>query len=525
MLAEAAAVRDGGGVTAPSTAGSADPPGTARPPAGGPAVPGPVRRSLVVPVAVLMLLLASAAVTLAVGPPNSARYRLLAAEAVFWAVFAVAVVVVRRLPVRVAVPLVVVGAVLLQLVAVSYPPRSTDDYFRYAWDGRVQVSGVDPYRYTPTDPALAHLRDDWLFPPECRVTPGSVTPCTRMNHPTSPTIYPPVAQAEFALVHLLTRPLGPDGGGDRTWQVTGALLATATLGLLLLVLRRYGDPRNAVLWGWCPTVVLEAGNAAHVDVLASLFVVAALGLAAAAAHREAVGRAARRVSALAGVAFGAAVATKLLPLLLAPALVARLPAVRRSAGRDGRDGRDDTGWRRWLGTRGLLVASAVGLVVVSYVPHVLAVGPAVLGFLPGYLNEEGYDGQSRFALFTPWLPERVAMVVGLGLLAAVALLVARKADPRRPWTGALTVAGAAFAVLAVTYPWYALLLVVLVALDGRAEWLALAAAAYPAYIAPPLGLPFSFVQRTCYGVAVAVVVVVHVLRARRRGVTWRAIPL
>ena len=522
-------------MTAPSTAGPVDPVdpvdplGTARTPVGRPPVPGPVRRYAAVAVAVLALLLVSAAVTLAVGPPNSARYRLLAAEAVFWAVFAVAVVVVRRLPVRVAVPLVVVGAVLLQLVAVAYPPRSTDDYFRYAWDGRVQVSGVDPYRYTPTDPALAHLRDDWLFPPECRTpSPPAITPCTRMNHPTSPTIYPPVAQAHFALVHLLTRPLGADGGRDRTWQVTGALLATATLGLLILVLRRYGDPRNAVLWGWCPTVVLEAGNAAHVDVLAALFVVAALGLAAAAAHREAVGRAARRVTALAGVAFGAAVATKLLPLLLVPALVARLPAVRGWAGadgRDGRDGRDGARWRRWLGTRGLLVASAAGLVVVSYLPHVLAVGPAVLGFLPGYLNEEGYDGQSRFALFTPWLPERVAMVVGLGLLAAIALLVARRADPRRPWTGALTVAGAAFAVLAVTYPWYALLLVVLVALDGRAEWLALAAAAYPAYIAPPLGLPFSFVQRTCYGLAVAVVVVVHVLRARRRGVTWRAIPL
>lgn len=503
-------------MTAPSAAGPA---GSSRTAAGPPSAPPSARRSLVLPVAVLALLLVSAAATLAVGPPNSARYRLLAAEAVFWAVFAAAVVVVRRLPVRVAVPLVVVGAVLLQLVAVSYPPRSTDDYFRYAWDGRVQVSGVDPYRYVPTDPALAPLRDDWLFPPECR---SSTPPCTRMNHPTSPTIYPPVAQAEFALIHLLTRPLGPDGGADRTWQVTGAVLATATLGLLLLALRRYGDPRNAVLWGWCPTVVLEAGNAAHVDVLAALFVVAALGLAAAAAHREAVGRAARRMTVAAGAAFGAAVATKLLPLLLVPALVARLPAVRGSAAGEGPDG---TAWRRWLGTRGLLVASAVGLVLVSYVPHVLAVGPAVLGFLPGYLSEEGYDGQSRFALFTPWLPERVAMAVGLALLAAVALLVARRADPRRPWTGALTVAGAAFAVLAVTYPWYALLLVVLVALDGRAEWLALAAAAYPAYIAPPLGLPFSFVQRTCYGVAVVVVVGVHVLRARRRGVTWRAIPL
>ena len=64
--------------------------------------------------------------------------------------------------------------------------------------------------------------------------------CTRLNHPTSPTIYPPVAQAEFTLVHALTAPLGTDGGRDRTWQVTAALLALAVLAGLLVVLRRAG---------------------------------------------------------------------------------------------------------------------------------------------------------------------------------------------------------------------------------------------------------------------------------------------
>jgi hypothetical protein len=62
------------------------------------------------------------------------------------------------------------------------------------------------------------------------------------------------------------------------------------------------------------------------------------------------------------------------------------------------------------------------------------------------------------------------------LLAAV-LLVLRSGDPARPWSGALTVTGTALFLAAPGYPWYGLLVVGLVALDGRWEWLALPAAA------------------------------------------------
>ena len=36
------------------------------------------------------------------------------------------------------------------------------------------------------------------------------------------------------------------------------------------------DLRWAALWAWCPTVALEAGNNAHVDVVAVLLTLAAL---------------------------------------------------------------------------------------------------------------------------------------------------------------------------------------------------------------------------------------------------------
>jgi hypothetical protein len=448
-------------------------------------------------VAALAMLLAIVAETLATGTPNDARWRLLAWIGASWLAFALAAAALRRAPVRAAVPILVVGAIALQALAIGTPPRSTDDYYRYVWDGRVQAAGIDPYRLAPVDPALAGLRDDWLFPPACR---DAVPACTRMNHPSAPTIYPPVAQAAFLALHVVTEPLGPDGGGARSLQVAAALLALGTTLALLLVLRRRGDPRDAVLWAWCPIVVLEAGNNAHVDVLAALLVVAAMGAAAA-------GRPVR-----AGLAAGAAAATKILPLLVLPALLAPV------AGRDtGRDAGRDAGRRVWLRRPAVRLLTATAAVLAAvYLPHVLALGAKVLGFLPSYLAEEGYDGRARFALLRPLLPDRVAAVVAVAILIGVALAVARRTDPRRPWGGALVLVGVAFALGGVTYPWYPMLLVALVALDGRAEWLAVAAASYPGYFTSALGLPFGDTQRVSYGLALGAVLVVGVVRRRVR---------
>ena len=54
-----------------------------------------------------------------------------------------------RLPARRAVPLILLGAVAVQLAALSAPPQGSDDLYRYIWDGRVQAAGIDPYSYSP----------------------------------------------------------------------------------------------------------------------------------------------------------------------------------------------------------------------------------------------------------------------------------------------------------------------------------------------------------------------------------------
>jgi Glycosyltransferase family 87 len=427
------------------------------------------------------LLAGLTAAAIGVGAPNDARWTLLAVIGAMWLAFALAARTVLRMPARQAVPLVIAGGILLQGIGLAAAPRSTDDFYRYAWDGRVQAAGIDPYRYPPNDPALVALRDDWLFPPDCRPSDPA---CTIINHPQYRTLYPPVAQVWFRAVHAVS----PAGSRHKPWQLAAALLAVLTALAIVAVLRRSGrDPRWAVLWAWCPTVAIEAGNAAHVDVLGVLLLVAGLGLVA------------RRRAAVGGGLLGAAVAVKFLPALVFPAVLRR---------------------------RGLVVlGAAAATFAVSYLPHVLAVGPDVLGFLPGYLDEEGYDGTERFPVLRLVLP---AGVVPAGVVAAVAALILAAAaglvgwrtDPDHPADGAVVVVGIALLLTGPSYPWYALILVALVTLSRRWIWLVVAAAAYPPYFVGALHLPVEATFGISYGAAALVLAgaaaprAVRVARAR-----------
>jgi len=405
-----------------------------------------------------------------------------------WLAYAVGAYLIPRLPMRAAVLLIVLGGIALPLAAGFGPPRGSDDLYRYVWDGRVQAAGIDPYRYSPAAPELAHLREDFLWPESSNwcvtsdtTDPGTGRPltpgCTLINRPAVHTIYPPVAQALFLVIHHVS----PAGSRHHPMQLAMAAFAAATTVLLIVGLRSAGaDPRRAVLWAWCPLVAVEAGSNAHVD--AAAVFMTGLSLLVLSRARS------RRPSAAGGVLFGLAIATKLTPALAAPALLRRRPLI--------------------------VFAAAAGAVAAVYLPHVLAVGPAAIGYLPGYLTEEGYTNGSRFALLTVIVPKTWAGPLAVATLVLVAVLVARRTDPTRPWLAAATMTGAALLVATPNYPWYAMLLVLLVALGGRPDWLPLAVAGQLAQYATNLNLDATLAERIGYGAALAVVIAGALRRAR-----------
>jgi hypothetical protein len=401
-----------------------------------------------------------------------------------WAAFAGAAWQLRKVTGRLAVGLILAGGIALQAVAISAPPADSSDSYRYIWDGRVQAAGIDPYLYPPAAAGVAQLRTDFLWPPvpparyhlcpHARVSKQGpafdlVAGCAKLNRVGVPTIYPPVAEGYFLAIQLAA----PADDSTVPIQAAGAACAMLTTLVLLLGLRRLGrDIRLAALWAWCPTVLLEAGNNAHVDVLAVLLTaISLLILARARTEGKAM---------LGGALLGLAIATKMTPVLVVPGVARRA-------------------WQH------IAVAGGAAIVVV-YAPHLMAVGGRVIGYLPGYLKEQGYSTGTGFDIIGLVAPGKLATVVAVVLLAAIALAILKFGDPGQPWRGGLLMTAAALVICTPEFQWYAMLLVMLIALDGRPEWLALPAGGYlanHAHLTPTVLIPHARVASYAAGGAIA----------------------
>jgi hypothetical protein len=184
------------------------------------------------------------------------------------------------------------AAVGFRLIAATALPTLSDDVYRYVWDGRLQVAGHHPYKFAPSDPMRAELRDAAIYP--------------KVNHPEIPTIYPPLAEILFAVCALAK--LGVAG-----FKIAMAALDVGVIWALLRLLRALNVPRDrVVLYAWNPLAVIEIAGSGHVEPLGILFLVLAIAWLV-------EGKATR-----AGAALGAAIQAKLLPLILVPGFARRM---------------------------------------------------------------------------------------------------------------------------------------------------------------------------------------------------------
>lgn len=352
---------------------------------------------------------------------------------------------------------VLAGALVFRLVmtAGGGVPALSDDVYRYVWDGRVQLHGLHPYRYAPVDPALAGLRDDdW----------------SKINHPEVATIYPPGAEALFAL--LVACGAGPFG--------FKLALGLADFGVVLVLgslLRRLRLPRDRlVLYAWNPLAVIETAGSAHVEPAGVLLLLLAACWII------------DRRDSLSTLALAAAVHVKLLPALLLPSFA-----------------------RRWRATVLVLCLAALVLPLVAYG----AAGPALGGGLAAYAVRwqhnaflfagleramEWLDTPGRLKPLIEWLqrssgagapvpweffyrhvwPGDVARLWAALLAGAWAVWLASRADRDLP-REMLPVLGAALLLSPTVHPWYLLWVLPFAAAYRSWGWLLLAATVPLAY--------------------------------------------
>jgi hypothetical protein len=183
-------------------------------------------------------------------------------------------------------------AVAARLVLLPAAPSLSGDLYRYVWEGRVLLHGGNPYRQSPDDSGLAPLRDRAIYP--------------GINHKELATIYPPLAEAGFALVARLSATVL----AFKSWVILHDV--ALVLVLLAWAKRKGASPVLVVAYAWNPLVLVEYAGSGHNDPVALLWLVVALVLA-------------RERPVLSALALAAGALTKLAPLLALPFLMRRWP--------------------------------------------------------------------------------------------------------------------------------------------------------------------------------------------------------
>jgi hypothetical protein len=352
------------------------------------------------------------------------------------AVYLLALGVIRRSPGSRRGLAVILGvAVAMRIAVLLAPPYLSSDVYRYVWDGRVQGAGINPYRYIPADPALAHLRDADIFP---RINRGNY----------APTIYPPAAEAIFYGVTRIS---------ERVTAMRAAMVVfeAAAVALLLSLLAGAGLPATRIIvYAWHPLPLWEFAGSGHIDAAIIAFVALALWTR-------------RSAGWLAGPALALAVLVKIYPIVVFPAL-----------------------WRRWNWRMPVLFAAALGL---AYLPF-LGVGWGVFGFLPGYMAEEGFNsGGGGFYLLSAaqavlplaGVPDIAYLAAASCLLAGLAICLVRRGEggPGDVFAAGL-LAGAFVVLVSPHYPWYFAWLIIFACLVPGASLLWLTLASFLLYLVP-----------------------------------------
>jgi alpha-1,6-mannosyltransferase len=337
-------------------------------------------------------------------------------------------VLTRAGPDRVVLALVLGIGLLFRLAVVPSPVWLSSDPYRYLWDGRVQLAGVNPYRYAPAASELAHLRDQSIH--------------ANINRPTKRTVYPPGAEMLFALVAAVA-PSSLVG-----WRLFLLGCEIATCGLLLRLLDRMGrPPTGVILYAWAPLAVWEGVQAAHVEVAFLPALLLAL-----------LCRQEGRMTA-SGLALGSAMLIKLYPAVLCLAW-----------------------WRRgdWRFPVACLATVAAG-----YVPYALPVGLGVLGFLPEYFSsgEDFNIGLRTLPTYALGLAggdvarevvRGIVMLLLFGLLTFVLMRIRRalREGPDGVFAATLAAVGAYLLLVpTAVHAWYVLWIVPLLAVRPMLGWL------------------------------------------------------
>ncbi|MCI0404275.1 MAG: glycosyltransferase 87 family protein [Acidobacteria bacterium] len=283
---------------------------------------------------------------------------------------------------RPAIAIILLAAVLFRLTLFDLPPSLSDDLYRYQWEGQLQLAGQNPYLVAseagPRLPAAGYT-----------------------------TAYGPLTQLLFWLTALVD-------GGVLSFKLLSLLFDLGSLLAVLMLLRARGLPaERALVYAWCPLVVVEFAGSGHNDSITVFGILLACWLVV------------RNHAVLSALPLAAAVLTKWFPALL-------LPVFFRRAG--------------WRGLGAFVATVAIGLLPYLDAGRNLVAG--VRSYAESWRNNASLFDSLRGATGSD---TAAAFMAALLLVGLAVYLAAKRAEPLR---SAYILITALLFLSPSVFPWY-----------------------------------------------------------------------
>lgn len=192
----------------------------------------------------------------------------------------------------------VLGAgIIIRLALLAGLPTLSDDFYRFIWDGRLLASGTSPFAQLPS----------WYMQYSHGIEGLDASLFSLLNSPEYYTVYPPISQFVFWLAAVLSQSIQ-----GQVLVMRFIIIGADVLNFFLLIrlLSAYQLPiSRAALYLLNPLVILELTGNIHFEGLMLTFVLLVVLF-----HHQ-------RRDVPTGIALAAGVATKLIPMAVAPLLM------------------------------------------------------------------------------------------------------------------------------------------------------------------------------------------------------------
>jgi hypothetical protein len=191
--------------------------------------------------------------------------------------------------------------ILLRFILIFSFPNLSDDIYRFIWDGRLVINGINPFNYLPS------------YFIENQVTIPGITAALfdKLNSPNYYTIYPPICQGIFTVACWFF----PNSliGSAAVMKVFMFAFECGSIFLIIKLLEHFKlPPKNVLLYTLNPLVLVEIMGNLHFEGAMIFFLLLALWFLI------------KNQLSLSAVAIAFSIASKLLPLIFLPFLIRRL---------------------------------------------------------------------------------------------------------------------------------------------------------------------------------------------------------